>query len=205
MTLTTILAFTLAMFLFSATPGPGLFATTARVLTSGFGAALGMMIGIRLSDLIFLSLAIAGMATMTEALGELFIVVKLACGSYLIWLGYRMWRQPPPIPSAQGKSVGGGLARNIFDGLVVGLSNPKSILFYAALLPSFVDLTAINTFDIAVLTAIVLITPSIVDTAYVVMATRARRLFHGQGAARIMRRIGGAALAGVGVTVALDR
>lgn len=205
MTFATALAFFLAMFLFSASPGPGLFATTARVLTSGFGAALGMLIGIRLSDLIFLSLAITGMSLVAEALGELFIVIKVACGAYLIWLGYRLWRWAPPPADSRTRHAMVGLMRSIPDGLLVGLSNPKSILFYAALLPSFVDLAAIDALDVAILTAIVMITASVVDLSYLIMAARARRLLRTGRAGTIVRRIGAATLAGVGITVALSR
>ena len=205
MTLTAILAFAMAMFLFSATPGPGFFATTARVLTSGFGAAIGMLIGIRISDLIFLTLALTGMAAATEAMGEMFIVVKLACGTYLIWLGYCMWRQPPPNAEDEPNKARHGLVRSILDGLIVGLSNPKSILFYAALLPSFFDLAAIQAWDIAILSVIVLITPSVVDLFYLIMAANVRRLFRKPRAGQILRRLGAATLTGVGVSIIIDR
>jgi threonine/homoserine/homoserine lactone efflux protein len=208
MTIIAILAFTMAMLLFALIPGPAMFAIFSRTLTSGFGPALGMLAGIVIADLIFILLAIAGMAVVTEALGELFIVVKIACGCYLVWLGYRMWRQPPAPPGEPGKpgkSTGAGSARNILDGLVVGLSSPKAILFYAALLPNFVDLSHIGPLDIAIMCGIVFIIPSGIGLANIAMAMRARHLFRSARAGRILQRVGGATLGGVGISIAVDR
>jgi len=125
------------MLILAASPGPGVFATVARALASGFRPALAVIGGIVLGDIIFLLFAAFGLSMVARALGNLFFIVKLCGGAYLIWLGIRIWlKDPEPIsdtPDTDRRSRWG----NFVSGLVITLSNPKVILFYCGFLPTF--------------------------------------------------------------------
>ena len=95
MSLLSVLLLAGAMFVLAATPGPGVFATVARALASGFVPAAELVVGIVIGDLVYLLLAIFGLGALAAVLGELFVVVKYAGAAYLLWLGWRLWHAPP--------------------------------------------------------------------------------------------------------------
>ncbi|MEJ2309152.1 MAG: LysE family translocator [Gammaproteobacteria bacterium] len=190
MTLFSTLALAGAMFLLAATPGPGVFATVARSLASGFGHAAVVVAGIVTGDLLFLLLAIFGLASFAGLLGEFFLVVKIAGGLYLLWLGYRIWRQRPgrvEIPGVRELSW----KQNFLSGLVITLGNPKVILFYLGFLPTFMDLAALDGGDVVIVAAVVSVVLGGVMLAYAWSAARARELFRSSRAKRIMNRTAG--------------
>ncbi len=82
----------MAMLILAASPGPGVFATVARALSSGFRPAVGVIAGIVAGDIIFLGLAVFGLSVIAQAMGEFFFIIKIVGGAYLIWLGLKMWR-----------------------------------------------------------------------------------------------------------------
>jgi threonine/homoserine/homoserine lactone efflux protein len=92
MDLSTTLALAGAVFVLGVTPGPGVFAGVGRALASGLGPALAFTAGMLVGDVVLLLLAIFGMAAAAEAMGELFILVKVAGVAYLVWLGVKLWR-----------------------------------------------------------------------------------------------------------------
>lgn len=86
----TILAFSGALFIFMASPGPGTFAVVARALGSGFKHAFSMSMGMVLGDLVFLLMAIFGLSAIASMMGEIFIIIKYIGGLYLLYLGYKI-------------------------------------------------------------------------------------------------------------------
>ena len=92
------------MLVLAASPGPGVFATTARAMASGFRPALAVIWGIVLGDIIFLLFAAFGLSMVARALGNLFFIVKICGGAYLVWLGIKIWLQNPANFSRQSKS-----------------------------------------------------------------------------------------------------
>ncbi|MDP6342995.1 MAG: LysE family translocator [Alphaproteobacteria bacterium] len=202
MSLATILAFALAILLLALTPGPGMLACIARALSAGLAPAFAVMAGTKLADLIFLSLAIAGMTGLSFAMGEWFVVVKIAGGGYLIWLGYRLWIRDPAPPAIGPRGGRRGLLGDLFAGLTIGLSNPKVIVFFAALLPTFVDLGGIGASDVLILVSLVLGIAIAVDVVAVMLAVRARRLFTTRTAMRRLNRLAGVTMAVLGAAVA---
>ena len=155
MTLYSIIGLSLAMMVLAASPGPGVFATVARSLASGFRPALAVICGIILGDIIFLLLATFGLSMIAQALGDLFLVVKICGGAYLVFLGVKLWVKKPELASSKyGKRTGLGWG-NFTSGLVITLSNPKVILFYCGFLPTFLDLSLLTMFDLMVIVAIV--------------------------------------------------
>ena len=182
-----------AMFLLAITPGPGVFATTARALASGFAHASVVVAGIVVGDLLFLLLAIYGLSAIATVLGDLFAVVKIAGGSYLVWLGIRVWRSPPrqlhdtPVRALSWKAT-------FMSGLVITLGNPKVILFYLGFLPTFIDLTQMSLASVAMVAIVVSAVLGGVLLGYAVLAARARTFFQGQRAQRNMNRSAGAVM-----------
>ena len=83
------------------------------------------------------------MLRMNRTLSDLFVVIKWAGGAYLVWLGWKMYRAEPTPPDLESRMAGETRASDFFAGLFVPFSNPKVILFYVSLLPSFIDLSAI--------------------------------------------------------------
>lgn len=197
MTWLSVAALAGATFALAATPGPGVFATLARALASGLGPALVMSIGIVTGDLVFLLLAVYGMAALAQWTAGLFTLVKFAGGAYLIWLGYRIFTSKPN-PAGLGAPVGGSNSSHFLSGLGITLSNPKVILFYVGFLPTFVDLTELSNRDVLIVAGTVSLVVGGVLATYSVAATRARTLFTSERALRRLNHGAGGVMMATG-------
>jgi homoserine/homoserine lactone efflux protein len=137
------LTFCAANLLTSLSPGPGALASTNASMTYGGGQAMRLVIGLQAALILQLLVVGIGAGALLAASGTAFRILRLVGAAYLIWLGvaelrkalrYRETAVAPhgePIPSA---------LPNLFSrGVWVNLSNPKAVLFQAALVPNFID------------------------------------------------------------------
>lgn len=147
MTLESSLTFFIAIFIFSITPGPGIFAILARALTRGALACTPLAFGMVLSDLVYLVLACFSLSALATHYSEIFTLIRWAGAAYLLYLGWKMWASPVET-DYEGTSSGNGALRSLIQGVLISASNPKVILFYIAFLPTFMDLASLSTGDI---------------------------------------------------------
>lgn len=203
MQLPVLFAFAAALAVAVAIPGPGIFAVVSCALARGFREALALILGIIIGDLLYFALAVLGMAALARSMGGFFLVIKLAGAAYLIWLGLKLWRQPPAVMTAAGESTAPphGLQRNLLGGLVVTVSNPKTIAFYAGLLPTFVDLEKLSGSEALAMAAIVVVIVGAIPAAYAFAAAGSRRLLNQPRRLQLMNRTAGAMMIGTGLTV----
>jgi threonine/homoserine/homoserine lactone efflux protein len=206
MSLETLLAFALAMFLLSATPGPGFLVVVARALSGGVAAGLSAIAGLVAGDILFLLLAILGMSALAAVLGEFFLAVKVLGAAYLIWLGVKTWRSRPVLPTmtAPGTVAGARLShrRSAGLGFFVTLGNPKAILFYGAFVPTFIDVKILTVADVALLAAVVAVVSFVVLGVYAFLAARAGRVVKSERTLAWLNRATGGLLVGAGIAVA---
>ena len=202
MTLTSTLAFIAAVFVLGITPGPAVFAVMARALASGLRPAFAFHLGVVAGDLVLMALAILGLAAIAQALGPWFVVVRIAGGLYLVWLGWKLWTAPVPEPGLETVATAAAFRRNIVDGFLLTLGNPKAIVFYAAFLPTFVELVHIDSGDVAILAAVIAGVLTVTNMTYGLMAAQARRFLKSRRAMRNMNRTAGAMMVGAGAVVA---
>jgi threonine/homoserine/homoserine lactone efflux protein len=203
--LETVLAFALAMFLLAASPGPGVLMVVARALTGGFAAALAAMAGLVLGDIVFLVLAVLGLSALASVLGEFFLAVKVLGALYLVWLGVKTWRSRPSLPAMDAPETPKSRMphhRSAALGFFVTLGNPKAILFYGALLPTFIDVAALTAPDVVALSAVVTLVLFSVLGVYAYLAARAGRSLTSPRALTWLNRVTGGLLIGAGVAVA---
>jgi threonine/homoserine/homoserine lactone efflux protein len=205
MHLPVLMAFTIALAIAVALPGPGVFAVVSCAIARGFRAALAMVGGIALGDLICFCLAALGMAALARSIGEAFIAVKFAGAAYLIWLGLKLWRERPPAAAPEGRTEQGGPgARQSFAaGFLVTAGNPKAMAFYAGLLPTFVDLPTLSTGDAIMMGGIVLVTVSSIMAGYAALAAGSRRFLESPARRKVLNRVAGTMLMGSGIIIAL--
>ncbi len=175
MDLGSILLFAAVIGIANATPGPTIATFVARILAMGPGRNVGFAIGLVLGDVLWLAAAVFGLATLAREAHEVMVVLKYAGAAYILYLAYRMWTAPAiDLPHGSGRrrtrlgSVAGGLA--------MAISNPKTMLFYLALLPNLVPLTTISTGMFAELSVLLMAVYSAVLAAYMVSIAYARRL-----------------------------
>ena len=100
-------------------------------------------------SIIFLLFAVFGLSMVARVLGNLFFIVKICGGAYLVWLGIKIWLQKPELAQNHQNSAARSNWGNFVSGLIITLSNPKVILFYCGFLPTFLDLSALTTIDLA--------------------------------------------------------
>lgn len=192
-----ILAFSGAIFIFMASPGPGTFAVVARALGSGFKHAFSMSMGMVLGDLIFLLMAIFGLNAVASMMGEIFIVVKYIGGLYLLYLGFKIFTSKPSNQSVKEvKSI--SYLTDFTTGLFICLSNPKVILFYLGFLPTFIDLNTLSKADIFLVSALVVIILTFILSFYAYFSSRARRIMKKPRTQNIMNKLAGSVMFGAG-------
>ena len=199
-------AFAGAFFLLAVSPGPGLVAILSRTLGGRFISGLMVTAGLVIGDAIFLAVAMVGLSAIASTMGPLFQVVKYAGAAYLIWLGVQAFRAASAkieIDAAAPQATrAGSLWKDLGLGLVVTIGNPKPILFYGALLPTFLDLSQTSARDFAVLMSVVVIVSFVVYSAYMLMVDRARRLLSSTRTIKRLNQTTGVMLIGAGIVVA---
>jgi threonine/homoserine/homoserine lactone efflux protein len=198
---TGLIVFAGALFVAAASPGPAVAALVARVLARGTAGAAAFMVGLAIGDVAWLSAAALGLAFIAKTFAVAFVVVKYAGVAYLLYLAWRMWTAPVAAnPEAAPRAE--RPFRLFATGLSLTLGNPKTMVFYLALLPSIVDLAAVTALGFAELVAVTLLVVTIVDGGYVLLAARVRRLFASPPAQKLVNRGSGAAMAAAAVAVA---
>ena len=128
----------------AALPSTSVALVLTRSAASGLAAGAAVTAGIVLGDLLFVCLALLGMSALAESLSGAFYWVRLACGGYLIYLGWCCWRAAPQSANRPMASTPVRLWRDTLTGLLITLADVKAIVFYASLFPAFVDLSRIT-------------------------------------------------------------
>jgi threonine/homoserine/homoserine lactone efflux protein len=136
----TYLAFLVASLVLALIPGPGVIYIVTQTLHGGRRAGLASIGGIALGNFGNASLASVGLAAVIAASTRAFVFVKIAGAAYLILLGIKALRRRPQTPQAGIREPARETGTRLFrDGFLVALLNPKTALFFAALLPQFID------------------------------------------------------------------
>ncbi|HEX7374325.1 MAG TPA: LysE family translocator [Steroidobacteraceae bacterium] len=171
------------------TPGPAVTAIVARAITDGVRPALAINAGVVTGDLLFLALAVAGMAAAAKSLGELFTVLQYAGASYLVWQGVQLWRASPRVALEERSGHETLFWRNYGAGLLLMFGHVQAMLFYAALLPGFVNLATLTVRDFAILALMLVAIIGGVNAIYAAAAARARSFFANERAQRAIHRV----------------
>ena len=138
MTSTTYLLYLAAVLLLIVTPGPTMLMTVTNAVNHGPWRALASLSGSLTAAFAMMMLSALGLGAVLAASETAFTVLKVAGAAYLIWLGVRTFRSGTGLPT--GERSGPPQHGSLFvQGLMVGASNPKALLFFAAFFPQFID------------------------------------------------------------------
>ena len=202
MNLTGLLVFATALFIAAASPGHGIAAIVARVLGRGMRGALAFTAGVAIGDVVWLTIAILGLAAVAQTFQGVFEVIKYAGAAYLLYLAYRLWTAPAAAHAVEAETSRERPLRLFLGGLAVTMGNPKVMVFYLALLPTLLDVAGVTVIGYAELVAVTLGVLAVVFAGYVLLAARARRLFTSPRALRLVNRGTGAVMAGAAAAIA---
>lgn len=202
------LAFLATAAVFAFIPGPAMLYAAAQTFAGGRAAGLMASLGIHLGCYVHVIAAAAGLSMLFVAVPALYLAVKLAGAAYLVWLGLALLRRRPAgagdMPQVKRKSP----RRAFAESVSVEVLNPKTAIFFMALLPQFVDPGAAFPvwLQFVVLGTLVNMMFSLADVVCVLLASRlVDRLQHSSCMQRLMQWAGGTVLVGLGVHVALQR
>ena len=135
-----LLAFTLTAFVLIAIPGPSVLFVVSRAIALGRTAGVATVAGNTVGAFVQVVAVAFGIGALVERSVAVFTVLKLAGAAYLIFLGAQAIRHRRSLAEALGAEVERKtVARMVLDGFTVGVTNPKVIVFFAAMLPQFVD------------------------------------------------------------------
>jgi len=191
----------IATFVYAISPGPGLFAVLAISTRFGPVPAIWVSIGHTVGDIIYVALAMLALNALAEVINESMLYVKILGASYLIFIGYQQFRSKGISfePSSKKSSV----IKLLIAGFVVGVTNPKTIIFYLSFLPIFIDLNnlTLNT-EVQVIVAIGLTVFFVLSLANI-LGVRLRSYIENPDSIRRINQVTGVTMILVGVFVAL--
>jgi threonine/homoserine/homoserine lactone efflux protein len=199
-------AFAVASLVLIVIPGPGVLFVVGRALAHGRRTALASVAGHAAGNWVVAICVALGVGAIVQRSATVFTVIRLAGAAYLIWLGIQAFRHRDSLAGALAAAVQprGGV-RAAREGFVVGITNPKAVILFAAVLPQFVDRPAGHvTAQMLILSAVSIAIGLTSDSCWGLAASSVRTWF-----ARSPRRLGlvggagGLAMIGLGVTLAV--
>ncbi len=193
------LSFALVLLVAVLSPGPAIAALLARVMARGTDGIAAFCLGLVIGDLIWLGCAMFGLAALAALFQPVLQIVKYGGAAYLLFLAWKLWLGSP-MPQAAAPVRGQG-AQLFGAALLISMGNPKTMLFYLAILPTVIDLPQLSLAGMMELAAIVALVVSGVLAGYVLLATQARRLFTSARAVQTVNRTAGCAMAGAAVAI----
>jgi threonine/homoserine/homoserine lactone efflux protein len=201
-----LVGFTLAAFVIIVIPGPGVLFVVGRALSHGRRTAFATAAGHAAGNYVVAACVAVGLGSLLQRSEQLFTVVKLVGALYLVFIGVQAFRHRNSLAAAISAPADGASEgwRAVRDGLIVGVTNPKTFILFGAILPQFVNRGAGHVPAQMLLLALISVCLGLVcDSAWGLAASGVRAWF-----ARSPRRYalvggaGGLAMIGVGVTIA---
>ncbi len=181
-----------------AVPGPGVIAIVARALGSGFRSVIPGALGILAGDLCLMSLSAFGLALVAQAMGHLFLIVKITGGLYLFYLAYKYWTAKV---EDQGEVVPQSAGRGFLAYWGLTLSNPKAIAFFVALLPVAVNPRELNAIGYVQLCCATFVLIPAITLGYAALASQLSRFVASRKARMRINKGAGAVMAGAGCLI----
>jgi len=200
-----LLAFTLTTIVFIAIPGPSVLFVVSRSVVHGSAAGVATVVGNTAGVFTQIVAVAFGIGPLVQRSITLFTVLKLAGAAYLVFLGVQAIRHRRALADALGvQPERKTLARIMLDGFTVGVTNPKAVVFFAAILPQFVDRTAGHVTAQLILLGLILAGIALIsDSTYALVAGRIRNWL--ASSPKRMEALGGAggiAMIAIGTRIA---
>lgn len=203
MPIETWFAFAAASAVLLAIPGPTILLVVGVALAHGRRAGLSTVPGVVVGDAVAMTTSLAGLGALLATSATAFTVLKVLGAAYLVWLGISTWRHPLPPP--RPVAVAGPDPRHRRRAFVVTALNPKSIAFFVAFVPQFVDPDGNVPLQLAILEGTFLALAGTGAALYALAAGHTRRLVASAAARRSVARLGGSALVAAGAMTAAAR
>lgn len=203
MTLEMYAAYLAALAVVLLVPGPTALLVAGYALRDGRASAWRTVPGVALGDTLAMTLSLAGLGAVLMTSAMLFCVFKWAGAAYLIYLGIKMWRSQPCLDLNQGRSSANRCGRAVTaHAFVVTALNPKSILFFVAFMPQFVNPASPVLPQLVLMGVTFLVCAMLAAVLYALLADGLRRSVTRPGTLRAVNRAGGGALVAAGVVTA---
>ncbi len=199
------IAFTLASSALLAIPGPTVMVVVSYALAKGRSSAWATVPGVTLGDFTAMTVSVLGAGAILAASATLFTALKLFGAAYLIWLGIQLWRadpSPEAVTSAESSAHGRRMFWNCY---IVTALNPKSIVFFIAFVPQFIDPTGPLTIQFVILEATFLALAAVNVAIWALLIEQIRSRFQRPSTLRMVHRMGGSFLIGAGLLTAAVR
>lgn len=199
------IAFLVAAIVLAITPGPGIAYVVARTVAGGRAEGLASCIGTGLGGLLHVFAAAVGLSLLIAQSALLFNLVKYLGAAYLVYLGIRMLLRKEHAFTVDAVAARGARSA-LFEGIVVEALNVKTALFFLAFLPQFTSSNASLVPQLVLLGSICVVLNTLVDVLAVFAAHRLLRTTTARAArARLMTRVSGVTMLGLGTFLALAR
>ena len=204
MSLETWLAFAAATEILLLIPGPTVLLVVSYALGQGWRAALPMAVGVALGDFTAMTLSMLGVGALLATSATVFTVLKWIGAAYLVWLGIKLWRAGGAL-AAEPRTSAASSAKMLGHAWLVTALNPKSLTFFVAFLPQFLDPHAGFVAQMAIFETTFLTLAFANAFGYALIASRARGFIRNARAIGIVNKVGGTCLIGAGIAAVTVR
>lgn len=193
------LAFAAASAVMLMIPGPTVLIVVSYALGHGRKSAMATVAGVALGDFTAMTASMLGLGVLLTASAGLFTLLKWAGAAYLVYLGIKLWRAPVRDAGTVADDSGVRPWRMMLHTYAVTALNPKSIVFFVAFLPQFLDLSQPLLAQMAVFETTFLVLATLNATLYALLASMARSTIRKPGVQQIVNRTGGTLMIGAGL------
>ena len=199
-------AFVLAAMVVLIVPGPTIILVISQAIAHGRIAVLPLVIGVTLGDFTAMTFSLLGLGAILSSSAAIFSVLKWIGAVYLIYLGIKLWRSNPEKHEIRLSSTTTSKQSLFKSAFIVTALNPKSIAFFVAFLPQFINVQSKVFVQFLVLGATFLFLAALNATLYALFAGQLRDTLQNERVRYFFNRCGGSALIGAGfVTATLQR
>lgn len=158
-----------AMIVLALVPSVSVLAVTARAASLGFAHGVYTTLGIILGDILYILLAMFGLALLSDVMGQAVALIPYVGAAYLVWMGVLLWQAGAQTSEAQSEKVTSA-GSSFLTGFFITLADQKAVLFYLGFLPAFIDLQKVTPADALVIVAIAIVSLGVTKLGYALVA-----------------------------------
>lgn len=196
------LAFSAASAILLAIPGPTILLVISYALGHGRKVAFATVAGVTLGDFTAMTASMLGLGALLAASATIFTALKWVGAAYLVYLGVKLWRAPVAEDGDLVTPPKERPGRIFAHAYVVTALNPKSIIFFVAFLPQFLDPLGPVALQLAIFETTFLVLATVNASLYALLAAMARHQIRKPYVQRIVNRTGGSLMIGAGALAA---